>query len=117
LAPDCGCNPAATAEPGGRGPLRAAFDWLRDELARPSAARAGALLRGQHAARDDYISVVLDRSPADAAAFLSRHATRPLVPAGGVAALKLLEVQRHLMRMYTSCGCSSMTSPASRPSR
>jgi alpha-amylase/alpha-mannosidase (GH57 family) len=102
---DCGCS---SGHPGWnqawRGPLRAAFDWLRDELAAPWAERAGALLRDPHAARDDYIAVVLDRSPAAAAAFLSRHATRPLDAAEGITALKLLEMQRHLMLMYTSCG-------------
>jgi hypothetical protein len=103
---DCGCNTGG--HPGWnqawRGPLRAAFDWLRDELAGPWTARAGQLLSDPLAARDDYITVVLDRSPAAASTFLSRHATRPLDPAERVTVLKLLEVQRHLMLMYTSCG-------------
>ena len=103
---DCGCN--SGGRPGWnqawRGPLRAAFDWLRDELAGPWAARAGGLLRDPSAARDDYITLVLDRSPAVVAAFLDRHAIRPLDPAERVTVLKLLEVQRHLMLMYTSCG-------------
>jgi len=103
---DCGCNTGG--RPGWtqawRGPLRAAFDWLRDELAGPWAARAGELLRDPRTARDDYIALVLDRSPAAVDAFLSRHAARPLEPAEAVTALELLEAQRHLMLMYTSCG-------------
>jgi len=103
---DCGCN--SGGHPGWnqawRGPLRAAFDWLRDELTGPWTACAGELLRDPDAARDDYIAVVLDRSPAAVAAFIDRHAKRPLDAAERVTALKLLEVQRHLMLMYTSCG-------------
>ena len=103
---DCGCN--SGGRPGWnqawRAPLRAAFDWLRDELAGPWAARAGELLRDPRAARDDYVALVLDRSPASVDAFLSRHAARPLAPAERIAALELLEAQRHLMLMYTSCG-------------
>ncbi|HEX9638262.1 MAG TPA: DUF3536 domain-containing protein, partial [Acidobacteriota bacterium] len=36
--------------------------------------------------------------------FLQRHAGRALDPGATVRALKLLELQRHLMLMYTSCG-------------
>src|SRR5690606_8905713 len=55
-------------------------------------------------ARDDYISVVLDRSERNVDAFLARHALRRLSPAEEVRALKLMELQRHAMLMYTSCG-------------
>jgi hypothetical protein len=37
-------------------------------------------------------------------AFFSKHATHPLSLEEQVAALKLLEMQRHAMLMYTSCG-------------
>src|SRR3954464_4505156 len=61
---DCGCNsgmkPAWKQE--WRGPLRQALDWLRDELAAPYEKDARALLRDPWAARDEYASVVLDRS-------------------------------------------------------
>ncbi|HLH23684.1 MAG TPA: DUF3536 domain-containing protein [Chloroflexota bacterium] len=103
---NCGCNTG-----GGpswtqlwRGPLREALDWLRDELAPRFDEVARQFLVDPWQARDDYIAVVLDRSVANVEAFLARHARRPLHEADKVAVLKLLELQRHAMLMYTSCG-------------
>jgi hypothetical protein len=87
-----------------RGPLRQALDWLRDELAAPYEKDARALLRDPWAARDEYIAVVLDRSDAALERFFAEHATRELRPDERVRALELLELQRHAMLMYTSCG-------------
>jgi len=87
-----------------RTPLRDALDWLRDALAGPCEEKAGVLLRDPWAARDDYIEVMLDRSPESRGRFWSRHAVRPLEHGEEVDALKLLELQRHAMLMYTSCG-------------
>jgi alpha-amylase/alpha-mannosidase (GH57 family) len=62
------------------------------------------LLRDPWAARNDYIRVVLDRSEASRAAFFADHALRELSEQDQVLALRLLEMQRHAMLMYTSCG-------------
>jgi alpha-amylase/alpha-mannosidase (GH57 family) len=105
---DCGC--ATGGEPGWnqawRAPLRDALDALRDEVAPRFEAAAGALVDDPWAARDDYVEVVLDRSPAGVEAFLARQARggRALAPAERVRLLGLLEMQRHAMLMYTSCG-------------
>lgn len=103
---DCGCN--SGGRPGWgqhwRAPLRAALDWLRDTLAPPFEGLGRRLLHDPWAARDDYISVILDRSPANVEAFLERHARGPLDEGQRAAVLKLMELQRHLMLMYTSCG-------------
>jgi hypothetical protein len=48
--------------------------------------------------------VILDRSADFRERFLARHATRPLRDDEKVTALKLLELQRQLLLMYTSCG-------------
>ena len=61
-------------------------------------------LRDPWAARDDYIAVILDRSPASRASFLERHAKRALSEDEAVYTMRLLEMQRHAMQMYTSCG-------------
>jgi alpha-amylase/alpha-mannosidase (GH57 family) len=101
----CGCG---TGRPGWtqnwRGPLRAALDWLRDALAPVYEAEAGKLLHDPWAARDGYIDVLLDRGPESVDDFLRRHAGRGLAPARQVRTLKLLEMQRNCLLMYTSCG-------------
>jgi len=50
------------------------------------------------------ISVILDRSPENISRFFAEHATHPLDEAERIRALRLLEMQRHAMLMYTSCG-------------
>jgi len=87
-----------------RAPLRAALDWLRDELAPFYNKKAGPLLKDVWAARDEYVQVILNRAEENVRNFLHNHATHPLGNEEQVAALKLLEMQRHAMLMYTSCG-------------
>ncbi|HEV8663802.1 MAG TPA: DUF3536 domain-containing protein, partial [Candidatus Methylomirabilis sp.] len=103
---DCGCR--AGRGPGWhqrwRGPLREALDSLREALDLLYEEKAGALLRDPWAARDAYIDVVLDRSREQVEAFLGRHAKRALSPSEWVEARMLLELQRHRLLMYTSCG-------------
>lgn len=103
---DCGCR--LGDRPGcnqaWRAPLREAFDWLRDTLAPQYETTAAPLLRDPWQARDAYISVVLDRSSESLDRFFGAQAARPLTDAEKVSALKLLEMQRQLMLMYTSCG-------------
>lgn len=103
---DCGCN--SGGHPGWnqkwRGPLREAFDWLRDDLTPLFEKMAGGLVRDPWAARDDYIQVILNRSDAALSEYLSRHAVRELGEGEKVTLLKLMELQRHAMLMYTSCG-------------
>jgi len=103
---DCGCNTGG--RPGWhqewRGPLRQALDWLRDEIAAPYEKDARALLRDPWTARDEYIAVVLDRSEESLERFFAEHAARELRAHERVRALELLELQRHAMLMYTSCG-------------
>lgn len=100
---DCGCHTggAPSWNQAWRAPLRHALDWLRDELAPRYEKAAKAFFPDPWAARDRYVSVVLDRSPGNVEAFFAGRA-----PQGEdrVRALKLLELQRHAMLMYTSCG-------------
>ena len=103
---DCGCR--AGRHPGWtqrwRQPLREALDWLRDAVDPLYEARAAAVLKDPWAARDAYVEVLLDRRPASVEAFLDRHALRPLSATERVQALRCLELQRHRLLMYTSCG-------------
>jgi alpha-amylase/alpha-mannosidase (GH57 family) len=103
---DCGCNSGMKAEwrQHWRAPLRNALDWLRDKLAARYEQTASQYLKDPWAARDEYISVVLDRSNENIELFLARHLAKAIGPNEKTTVLKLLEMQRHLMLMYTSCG-------------
>jgi alpha-amylase/alpha-mannosidase (GH57 family) len=103
---NCGCNTGGHPDwnQEWRAPLRRALDWLRDTVASKYQEKASSLFADPWAARDDYIDVVLDRSADSVDRFLRSHATRELNATDRVTALKLLEMQRHAMLMYTSCG-------------
>jgi alpha-amylase/alpha-mannosidase (GH57 family) len=103
---DCGCSSGAHGgwNQAWRTPLRDALNWLRDQIAPLWQRKAQQLLRDPWAARDDYIAVVLDRSKDNIESFLQRNAGEILTAPEKTNALKLLELQRNAMLMYTSCG-------------
>lgn len=103
---DCGCNSGGNSgwNQTWRAPLRAALDWLRDALEPVYEQLATRFLNDPWAARDDYIDIIVDRSPDRISAFMRRHANRPLNYEDEITVLKLMELQRHAMLMYTSCG-------------
>ena len=100
-ARDCGCHTGG--EPGWnqkwRRPLRTAFEFLRDDAGAKFEDAAGELLLDPWAARNDYISVVWD--PHARESFLSRHSLRA---ADESRVMKLMELQRSALLMFTSCG-------------
>ncbi len=103
---DCGCNSGMHREwnQAWRAPLRNALDWLRDTTAAGYEETGRGFFKDPWAARNDYIAVIHDRSEENVHRFLSRHAGRELSREEETTALKLLELQRHAMLMYTSCG-------------
>jgi hypothetical protein len=103
---DCGCN---SGMHGGwhqkwRRPLRMALDALRDQLIPAYTREASLYLKDPWASRDSYIEIILNRSEENIDDFLERHAVRELTKDEKSRVLKLLEIQRHAMLMYTSCG-------------
>ena len=103
---DCGCSSGGYPQwnQQWRTPLRESLDWLRDRLAAGFEQKGGAFFKDPWGARDAYIEVVLNRGMEEAEKFLGVHASRELEAAEKIEALKLLEMQRHAMLMYTSCG-------------
>jgi len=102
---NCGCNSGRAGwNQEWRKPLREALDWLRDWIIPRFEALGATLLRDPWAARDAYIHVVLDRRPEVRERFGKDHFIRPLNDAEQVLVWKLMELQRHAMLMYTSCG-------------
>lgn len=101
---DCGCNSGTGWHQRWRAPLREALDDLASSLEEPYARVASEVLKDPWVARDAYIDVVLDRSEPTVDAFFTAHGREGLDEAGRARALQLLELQRHAMLMYTSCG-------------
>jgi alpha-amylase/alpha-mannosidase (GH57 family) len=86
-----------------RAALRKALDSLEAELSARFEACGREYLRDPWEAQDDYIRLILDRSPGSLEVFLDQHTTRILDHEERVRLLKLLEVQRQSMLMFTSC--------------
>jgi alpha-amylase/alpha-mannosidase (GH57 family) len=103
---DCSCNSGGYPHwnQQWRRPLRDALNWLRDELAMLYEGHASRYFDDPWAVRNAYIEVMLDRSPESIDAFLDRNTMYRLNEDETVHALKLLEMQRHALYMFTSCG-------------
>lgn len=101
---DCGCGGGGGWHLKWRRPLRDTLNWLRDQLI-PIYEEAGRKLFGDPwAARDEYIEVIGDRTQANVDKFLSKHQIHILDRTEQIDALRLLEMQRHALLMFTSCG-------------
>ncbi|MDD4238785.1 MAG: DUF3536 domain-containing protein [Desulfotomaculaceae bacterium] len=103
---NCGCNSGMHNgwNQGWRAPLRNSLNWLRDNLAPRYQETACQFIKEPWEARNEYISVILKRSPENIRQFIEKHAARRLEPEETIRVLKLLEQQRHAMLMFTSCG-------------
>ncbi len=101
---DCGCTTGG--HPGWnqswRAPLRQAMEDLRRAIDEVFETQGRLLFKDPWKARDEYIEVILQRDRA--VEFLRRHCLRDLLPEETVRAMKLLEMERHGMLMFTSCG-------------
>ncbi len=99
---NCGCN---SGKPGytqtWRGPLREALDWLRDTLIEIFESEGKAIFLDPWSARNEYINIILERNDDSIDRFMKEHAMADI---NVNKALRLLELQRHAMLMYTSCG-------------
>ncbi|MEI9981638.1 MAG: DUF3536 domain-containing protein [Edaphobacter sp.] len=102
---DCGCN---GGKPGWnqqwRAPLREALDYLRDATAPLAEQLAQHFLKDLWIAREGYIQVILDRSPASIIKFFDQYSSRTLSELERITVLELMELERHTQLMYTSCG-------------
>lgn len=104
---DCGCSTGG--HPGWnqkwRKPLREALDYLRDEMIKIFE-QEGPKYFNQDIweVRNNYISVILDRSSRIISKFQQENFKADLSDIQKVRAMELLEIQRQAMLMYTSCG-------------
>lgn len=99
---NCGCN---SGKPGWhqlwRKPLRDALDWLRERVSDIFEREAAKVVKDSWIARNEYINVVLKRNDDNVKRFLKDHALSDAHPN---QILRIMEMQRHAMLMYTSCG-------------
>ena len=103
---DCGCNTGAQTgwNQKWRKPLRDALDYLRDELIKLCSAEGAKYYKDFWDARNKYIDVILDRSEESVNKFLKENCISGFKAKDRTKALKLMEIQRFCMLMYTSCG-------------
>lgn len=102
---DCGCHTGGDAgwNQSWRDPLRVALNFLRDDTAAKFEQMAGELLRDPWAARNDYISVLLNPVGAREE-FLTKHTLHQFDSTAQARVFNLLEMQRSALLMFTSCG-------------
>lgn len=103
---NCGCcgDHALSGRQDWRAPLREALDGIRDRLAAVYDDRMRPFVKDPWATRNAYIDIVLDRSDDNVQRRLREWTGRELTPPETSTVLKLLEMQRNTMLMYTSCG-------------
>jgi alpha-amylase/alpha-mannosidase (GH57 family) len=101
---NCGCRTTPEWHQRWRAPLREALDWLKDEIDTLFEDAGAGVFYDPWAARDAYIDVILDRSEPAVRRFIAVQALRPDHPEDRLQALRLLEMQRHAMLMFTSDG-------------
>ena len=101
---DCGCASGGGWHQKWRRPLRDSLNWLRDRLVTVYEEVGSKFFRDPWLTRNEYIQVVRDRSTDNVTEFLQRHQLKQLSPSEKIDALRLLEMQRHTLLMYTSCG-------------
>ena len=102
---DCGCSTGAQEgwNQKWRKPLRDALDYLRDELINIFEQEGSKIFIDPWDARNKYIQVILDRNEKSIKKFL-KEVLKTDKQDSKVEAMKLLEIQRQAMLMYTSCG-------------
>lgn len=102
---DCGCNSGGMPEwnQKWREPLRQAFDHLRDNIAPCYEKVMGSYTESPWDMRDDYINVIQNRSKENRDLFLKKWLGRDYTDNEEITVFRMLELQRNLQLMYTSC--------------
>jgi alpha-amylase/alpha-mannosidase (GH57 family) len=102
---ECGCrvHTDRATQQRWRAPLRGALDWLAAELHGVFEREGALLFQDAWAARDAY-GAVLGAPDAAVARFVGERLRRPGDRSALARARQLLELERHALRMFTSCG-------------
>lgn len=87
-----------------RRPLRDTMNWLRDELIIIYENEGGKYFKDVWKARNEYINLILNKTKDTSAEFFKSNARKRLRKRDIETCLKLLEMQKYSMLMFTSCG-------------
>jgi alpha-amylase/alpha-mannosidase (GH57 family) len=87
-----------------RTPLRIALNQLRDKLSKIYELEGKKYLKDVWKARNEYINILLDSSEKNIQRFFIDNASKPLNKEEIKLTLKLLEIQKYFLLMFTSCG-------------
>jgi hypothetical protein len=77
---------------------------LRDELSLVFQKEGEKIFQDAWKARNGYVEVILNRTPERIKNFFEQYGFKDLDEKGRIKGLKLLEMQRHALQMYASCG-------------
>ena len=101
---DCGCGGWDGWQLRWRKPLRETMNWLRNELTAIYENEGSKYFKDVWKARNDYIDLILNKSKDASAKFFKSNSKKRLRKRDIEACLKLLEMQKYSMFMFTSCG-------------
>ncbi len=87
-----------------REPLRTGLDLIRDIMVDIYEKGLKGYSDDVWSMRDEYIHVIMDRSKSNIRRFLKKHISKELSSEEKTHVMRLLEMQRNAMLMYTSCG-------------
>ncbi len=101
---DCGCGGGGGWVQQWRKPLRETMDWLRDQMIIIYENMGKELFIDVWKARNGYIEILLNDNSRTNDNFFKNNTFKPLSQNEKLTAIKLLEMQKYSMLMYTSCG-------------
>jgi alpha-amylase/alpha-mannosidase (GH57 family) len=103
---NCGCcaNQSLSGKQQWREPLRKAMDWLRDKISETYEQNLSKYCQDLWGTRNAYIDVINDRTSENVNNFINKITGRELSCEDKSIFLKLMEMQRMALFMYTSCG-------------
>lgn len=103
---NCGCHTGGEGHwnQKWREPLRTALDNARDTMIDIYETGMSELVADPWKMRDEYIDVIFDRSKPNLNKFLKKHISKKLSNDERTHVMRMLEMQRNAMLMYTSCG-------------
>lgn len=101
---NCGCNSGRAGwQQEWREPLRNALDWLRDRINEIYEESMLPYNSDPWGLRNQYIDIILDRTPERVEEFLDNNFPK-IVAREKTHLMRMMEMQRHALLMYTSCG-------------